>query len=278
MINELEQLLQAPTASFQINENQLNFMLTNLGNPDSHLRDDLIYTLFARAMAEDAFTPNQIKKIVQYFFTEQPLFSKITSPASDAIFERSFAALLGELLLTKDKSNHILTEQQRNTLFSWSITYLKNENDYRGYVKGKGWAHSLAHGSDFLGSSLAHPLFKSSNIASTAEIWSIIPTILTKITQPLVDDEPERIAHAFYLGVKNHVIATTDLKNKIAYLDHQMWQNNPLAEPVDFYRLSIWQQLLRNWYFFFADEPKLQQFLQNKINNYFNKMGYETNN
>ena len=51
----------------------------------------------------------------------------------------------------------------RKTIFNWGIAYFFKKTDFRGYVKNKSWAHSVAHGSDFLGSTLSHPNFTANN-------------------------------------------------------------------------------------------------------------------
>ncbi len=72
---------------------------------------------------------------------------------------------------------------------------MKAEKDFRGYVKDKGWAHSIAHGSDFLGSTFSHPDFMANN---TADIFAIIETIFQNMQGPFIDDEEQRLAFAFF--------------------------------------------------------------------------------
>ncbi|WEV36365.1 hypothetical protein [Lactobacillus sp. ESL0677] len=64
MQTELEQMVNLTKDKLTFSTLQINFMLNNIGNVDSHLRDDIIYTLFARGFIENCFTSQQQKLIV----------------------------------------------------------------------------------------------------------------------------------------------------------------------------------------------------------------------
>lgn len=48
MQNELEKLLELPAIKINFKDDQVKFMLENIGDSNPQLRDDIIYTLFAR--------------------------------------------------------------------------------------------------------------------------------------------------------------------------------------------------------------------------------------
>ncbi|MBI0022415.1 DUF2785 domain-containing protein [Lactobacillus sp. W8172] len=98
----------------------------------------------------------------------------MNQPENDAVFLRTFSALLGALILESDNDKPILTDSERQLLFDWSIRYLKEEKDFRGYVTNKGWAHSVAHGSDFLGATLSHHDFKPKSVSAIFEVITSI--------------------------------------------------------------------------------------------------------
>lgn len=153
MKHSLEKLVRCPEGELKFTDNQVQLLLGNIGNLDPVIRDDLVYTLFARGFLERAFTHEQEQTIINTFITEKKLFKDIAKPQNDKVFLRSFSALLGSVILETDQETEILTNEQRKQFFAWSIDYLLREKDYRGYIEGKGWAHSIAHGSDFLGGS-----------------------------------------------------------------------------------------------------------------------------
>lgn len=62
----------------------------------------------------------------------------------------------------------------------------------RGYVEGKGWAHSIAHGADLFESIISHP---SNDILHAEEWLNVIKACIWRDTV-LQDDEDERLIFA----------------------------------------------------------------------------------
>lgn len=200
MYADLEKLDKLPEGNLFFTDRQITFMQDHIGDLNPYLRDDLIYTLFFRGFTENAFTEQQQKKIVAKFIQDKGLFHNIELSNNNSVFLRSFSALLGAIILDQDNKKLFLTQMQRSVMFIWSIEYLRKETDYRGFVANKGWAHAIAHGSDFLGTTLQHKLF-ARNITSE-QVLDVIPVVFQRITTPFLDEEEARLAHAFYLGLK----------------------------------------------------------------------------
>lgn len=270
---ELEKLNHLPVGSLSFNDQQITFMQNNVGNLDPYLRDDLIYSLFSRGFEENAFTQHQQKTIVDSFIQDKNLFKNIDSDNNDFIFLRSFSALLGAIILDKDNKTPFLTQEQRLTMFIWSIEYLKKETDYRGFVANKGWAHGIAHGSDFLGTTLQHKL-ATENI-TVDQALNIIPKIFQRINMPFLDEEEARLAYAFYLGLKSDNISAKSFNNFIISFDKQLWGNYTPTNLSSTYQLNTWLHLLEHWFFFITGKVDTKKILKQRINNYYNKMGFE---
>jgi len=243
MQNELEELINQDSGKITFDASQIDYMLQNIGNLDPHLRDDVVYTLFARGFFENSFTSDQKAKIVTNFISSKNLFKGIDQPKNDLIFLRTFSALLGSLILDDDKKHSILNATERKTLFDWSICYLQEEKDFRGYVKGKGWAHSVAHGSDFLGSTLSHPDFTTNN---AADIFAIIKTVFENMQGPFIDDEEQRLAFAFFEGVHFGKISTAEFNSFINCFNSKIYQQLAENDRISWHRLSSWLKLLQN--------------------------------
>ena len=135
MQKELEKLVNLNSGKITFKDSQIDYMLQNIGNIDPHLRDDVVYTLFARGFFENSFTSEQKAKIVTNFINSKSLFKGIEQPENDLVFLRTFSALLGSLIIEDDKKHSILDTTERNTIFNWNICYLKAEKALRGYVK-----------------------------------------------------------------------------------------------------------------------------------------------
>ena len=74
------------------------------------------------------------------------------------------------------------------------VTWLLAEQDLRGFVPGKGWAHAIAHGADALAALARSPH------ASKAELTVVLDVIADRVLSPvdhwLVHGEPDRLAVA----------------------------------------------------------------------------------
>lgn len=76
----------------------------------------------------------------------------IETPGTDDVFRRSFSALVLGVCLDRANTHDLVPLA---TVLDWGdrlATWLLREQDLRGFVEGKGWAHAVAHGADALGS------------------------------------------------------------------------------------------------------------------------------
>lgn len=91
---------------------------------------------------------------------------------------------------------------------------------------------------------------------------------------PFVDDEEQRLAFAFYQGVKANKIAPSNFIELINQSDIVRYQELQKDDLLSWHKLSTWIRLLQNWYFFFDATKNLQVILKEKIMNYYTEMGY----
>ncbi|MFD1173016.1 DUF2785 domain-containing protein [Oceanobacillus picturae] len=164
-------------------------MLTHIGTIDAELRDKLIYQTFIRIIDEEALTRRQFRDTLKTCLDEHHLFFRLGEKDLDSVFTRSFSSLVITGLLTKDRDIGLLSEEEIQETFDSSIYYLHREQDTRGYVEQKGWAHSVAHGADLLVSLVKHPKFTEEY---ATEVLSAIKHCLFK-EDPYTDDEDERL-------------------------------------------------------------------------------------
>jgi hypothetical protein len=126
-------------------------MLQHIGSLDSHLRDDLIYTAFATwVLKHKAIPKGDLHKIFQTVVSDAYMFKGIGEQGTDTVFQRSFSVLLLPILLIAHREDAYLTSEEVLEIKDKLIAFVKLEKDRRGYVEGKGWAHSMAHAADAL--------------------------------------------------------------------------------------------------------------------------------
>lgn len=164
-------------------------MLVNLGTPDGELRDELIYRTFCKLLTGQHLETNQLINACKELITDQYLFASIGQKGSDEVFIRSFSALWLTGLFWSDQEHPFLDPELRSKALKKSASYLSQELDTRGFVEGKGWAHSIAHGADLAAMISSHPSVEK----------RLIPVILEGVASCFwkggvyVDDEDERL-------------------------------------------------------------------------------------
>ncbi len=125
-------------------------MLYHIGDPDPVLRDELIYSVFARCLVDDQIPRDMLKEILQIAIDDQHLFYKIGEKNTQSVFTRSFSVLIIALILINHRKQRLLEKDQVLHIFSEVTRYFLEEVDIRGYIEENGWAHSVAHAADTL--------------------------------------------------------------------------------------------------------------------------------
>lgn len=173
-------------------EDVIREMLIHIGSVDEELRDSLIYSTFYELIEDNKLSNSLMVKILDTCLSEEYLFKRIGEQGTDTVFTRSFSSLVIALIVEKDKTNEFLNKQQLEEVYKKTITYLQAEKDVRGYVEGKGWAHSIAHGADLFESIISHPSY---DLLHAEECLNVIKACIWKDTV-LQDNEDERLIFA----------------------------------------------------------------------------------
>ncbi|MGE7091069.1 DUF2785 domain-containing protein [Lysinibacillus sp. NPDC048646] len=134
-------------------------MLTHIGSTDAELRDQLIYRTFIDLLSDNLLSSQQLQYLFDTASSEEFLYADIGEQLSNSVFTRSFSALLVATTLAKDAELLTLNDDSLQPFFKKIGRYLLLEQDTRGQVQGKGWAHSIAHGADLAAITIKHPKF-----------------------------------------------------------------------------------------------------------------------
>ncbi|QDP99604.1 DUF2785 domain-containing protein [Lysinibacillus fusiformis] len=141
-------------------------MLAHIGSTDAELRDQLIYRTFIDLLSDNLLSTQQLQYLFDIASSEEFLYADIGEQLSDSVFTRSFSALLVASILAKDAELLTLNDESLQPFFKKIGRYLLLEQDTRGQVQGKGWAHSIAHGADLAAITIKHPKFDLQHAAS----------------------------------------------------------------------------------------------------------------
>lgn len=223
---EIEQILKETLLSmkvmnneelkFEVNQSEnrlISSLLKHIGTTDPELRDQLIYSTFIRLIAEDVLSPSILQSILETCLDNNHLFWRVGEIASDSVFTRSFSSLVIAAILENDKNKRFLSKSILIGVLEKIQDYLNSEQDTRGYVEGKGWAHSIAHGADMLTSVVGHPIFTIEE--SKVALNSVEKCLFKKGIY--TDDEDERLIFVIDALLDKN-LAETDLETWMLHI------------------------------------------------------------
>lgn len=176
-------------------------LTTMLGSPDPQLRDELAYptltTWIDRGVYDDLLVGLGDGMTAG-------LTIGLGERETDTVFRRSFSALvLAECLDRTNRANLVLPAkvlEWGDRLAAWFL----REQDLRGFVPGKGWAHAVAHGADALG-----VLARSPHLGLN-ELTVILDVLADRVLAPtdtlLTHGEPDRMALATMTVLRRNVV------------------------------------------------------------------------
>ncbi|WP_187441913.1 DUF2785 domain-containing protein [Sutcliffiella horikoshii] len=169
----------------------IDSMMKHIGSTDPILRDNLIYSNFSKFINSGAIPQSKAYNMLEICLDERHLFYKIGEERTDSVFTRSFSSLVVALILTNDDGTFI-DAMRLLEIKTAILEYLDKEKDTRGFVKNKGWAHSIAHGADMLTALVCHAHF---HINQLSDVLKAIETCLLKEVV-YQDEEEERLIFA----------------------------------------------------------------------------------
>lgn len=106
----------------------IDTMLSYLSSVDSELRDNIAYNIFFEwLVGQDNLTTDQKRRIYNYAVNKNNLLFKINIIDSDAVFQRSFLALIIALLLENNKVHTFLTDNEIRKTLNLLIELLEKE-------------------------------------------------------------------------------------------------------------------------------------------------------
>lgn len=214
MSNKREQLLldlrRIQGNEFQITQGEkvwdyVPLMLQYIGDNDSELRDDLIYSTFYEWMFERKyFSKEELLKILITLMDENHLFYNMGNDEDDTVLTRSFSVLNIVLILYYHMENPFLEYDMVMKTKENLIKYYKTEKDLRGYLGEMGWAHVAAHGADAMDVLVQS---KECDDIIIREILDAIKKVLYNEKYLLCNEEDERITRVVFRIIRENMIS-----------------------------------------------------------------------
>ena len=184
-----------------------------LGDPDPQIRDNLACTVLATWIGEGVYD-ELLSGLGDGACVG--LSSGLGSDGHDSVFRRSFSALvLGEVV---SRANITGTISPTHMLM-WgdaAMTWYVREKDLRGFVTGKGWAHTVAHGADLLGQLARSFHFGVHELTVLLDV--VADRVLTPTTYRLHYGEDDRLAYAVMAVLHRNLVPGTVVEPLITRL------------------------------------------------------------
>jgi len=228
----------------------LKALLPNLGSTDEELRDILNYPIMAHFILDEQdryqLTGAQLEELLLLSIDKNHLFYGIGEAGTDSVFMRSFSSLMIPLLFIADAKKPGVSENVARRVLQAVLTYARQERDWRGYVKGKGWAHSVAHLSDALDDCAKNRYMTATDCEAILETL----TYLAQLPEPLCHEEDDRLAFVAYGIITCQAVDLAYVKKWIASLVIARAEN-PLVEQgvLAWNRAANAKNFLRSLYF-----------------------------
>ncbi|MGD6993697.1 DUF2785 domain-containing protein [Sutcliffiella horikoshii] len=251
-------------------DSMIDSMMKYIGSKDPILRDDLIYTNFAKLINGGIIPQSKMLNILERCLDEEHLLYKIGEENTDSVFTRSFSSLVVALILANDDGTFIDAKrllEVKTTIFE----YLNKEKDTRGFVVNKGWAHSIAHGADMLTALVSHDQFQMNLLADVLK--SIEACLLKNVVYQ--DEEEERLNFAVEAllekGMEKQVLMSW-IKDLSSTLNKEQEVG---GQPLSFYRSKInVTNFMKTLYFrlkLMNPDKELLECLEHEIHYWFRK-------
>ena len=244
-------------------EEEIQWLLDHLGDPSPEIRDDLVFTSFARGIQEELLTQEQFYFIAEEILSDGGLYKEIDKVGLSTL-ERSFKALIYVNLLSADANQQSIFYQElnagiRNVLLNHGLYYLSKEKDTTGFSSQYGWVHAFAHGADLLTEVVCHSDFPKNRVH---EVFDILGQLFKRITVRFIDDEDWRLARVLYEPILQGKVEQATLASWIKSLDF------PIEETEDFYKFSNFRSCLLEVYVQLDQRNNLQDDLKKAIQSF----------
>ncbi len=203
-------------------------MLEYIGSTDAELRDELIYSTFVNWIyTQHLFSAKKMRTILHIVLDEQHMFYRMGEKERDGVFIRAFSVLLLPLLLGAHRDQPYLSMQEIGEVKEKLICFLQQEQDKRGFVEEKGWAHAIAHAADAL-DELA--LCTEMGQADLLEMLAVIHGVICDSKQVYTHGEEERLGTVVLSVISRELLEQNQINDWIITFQKPVFAEKELPD------------------------------------------------
>ncbi len=181
-------------------------LVTMLGSTNPVERDEIAYPVLATWLSEGVYDD----LLVSFGDSiAHGLVVGLGKTRDDSVFRRSFSALILAECVTRDNNALLLPV---DVVLNWAeraIGWFTREQDLRGWVPGKGWAHAVAHGADLMGALASSRHVQAVHLGVLLEV--IAERLVAATPTVLVDGEDDRLATATLTVMQRNLVDADQL-------------------------------------------------------------------
>ena len=201
-------------------------LTTMLGSTEAEVRDGTAYPALATWIGEGVYD-DLLAGLGDGMVVG--LSAGLGERGTDSVFRRSFSALVLGECLERDNDRHLLPGGK---IMEWGdriATWFLAEQDTRGFVAGKGWAHTIAHGADALAALGGSPHLAGPEHSVLLDV--LAERVLKQpASDPLASGEADRMAHAALRILRSNTLGVDVLEPWVHRIGAAA---NPYRGPVD---------------------------------------------
>jgi hypothetical protein len=178
-------------------------LLSYLSSSDSELRDEFGFAILGNWIyVRHLYGPDRLRGMISSL--NAGLHVGLGEAGTETVYERSFSALILSVIADYDLEHSFLSGEELSELLKSTLQYFHLEQDWRGFVIGQGWAHSVAHTADVFANLAKNPKLDADGLER------ILNAIAAKLTTPvsavLAHHEASRLALAAHNVIARGVL------------------------------------------------------------------------
>ena len=159
------------------------------------------------------------------------LVAGLGESGTDTVFRRSSSALVLGACLARDNERSLVPGDK---ILEWGdrlATWLLREQDVRGFVPGRGWAHAIAHGADALATLAASPHVAPPELTVVLDV--IADRVLARTDTLFTHGEADRLAAATMAVLRRNEVTLSIAEpwveriTRVAVLVHEPQAGDP---------------------------------------------------
>ena len=241
----------------------LETLLHNIGTPNPHERDDLVYPALAHLLHDKHLDEETLENTFKRFVSKEFLFFDMTNESETSVLKRSFTSLQLVILVFVHKRDNVISKDVILDGYKKFLEYYRKETVLDGYSEKYGWKHSVAHAADAFGQFVTIEYFDKEILE---ELFTVSLAKLKQDHYTYIHNEDERLVTALIPGIKRNILSIEFLKS---WIDKFATYEKTGEYPLMIYRVKNVKSFLRSLYFALSKEEgydELTEYIHKTLN------------